>query len=227
LKAPALPRRSPRYAWSQPRAPARLAQLLSNDRGPWRRRQHGSRSRAVTVAAASRCGFLTTPREDRTRRPVPNGMNRDWRIVWLVVGGLACLDWGAKIWLLSALLCTTCLPTTGCPHVRGGRPATPAHGTDLGGRCPLRRLRRRYPRRRSVARALRPGKCDARSNVGEPLKVSDAALTKNGPAAARPFSEESRSGGSPGRKPPRPRRRRRAAEAAPGHPPPETASSSC
>jgi hypothetical protein len=115
----------------------------------------------------------------------------------------------------------------GRPHVRGGRPATLAHGTDLGGRCPLRRLRRRYPCRRSVARALRLGKCDARSNVGDPLKVSDAALTKNGPAAARPFSEESRSGGSPGRKPPRPRRRRRAAEAAPGHPPPETASLSC
>jgi hypothetical protein len=39
-------------------------------------------------------------------------MNRDWRIVWLVVGGLACLDWAAKIWLLSALLCTTCTATT-------------------------------------------------------------------------------------------------------------------
>ena len=40
-------------------------------------------------------------------------MHRDWRIVWLAVGGLACLDWAAKIWLLSALLCTTCTPMTG------------------------------------------------------------------------------------------------------------------
>jgi hypothetical protein len=70
--------------------------------GPW----------AMTVAAAPRCGFLTTPREDRTRRPVPNGMNRGWRIVWLVGGGLACLEWAAKISLLSALVCPTCTLTT-------------------------------------------------------------------------------------------------------------------
>jgi hypothetical protein len=39
-------------------------------------------------------------------------MNRDWRIVWLVVGGLACLDWAAKLWLFSAFLGTTGAPTT-------------------------------------------------------------------------------------------------------------------
>jgi hypothetical protein len=39
-------------------------------------------------------------------------MIRDWRIVWLVLGGLACLEWAAKISLLSALLCTTCGPPT-------------------------------------------------------------------------------------------------------------------
>jgi hypothetical protein len=49
-------------------------------------------------------------------------MNRDWQIVWLVVGGLACLDWAAKIWLLSALLCTTCLPTTGALTSAAGAP---------------------------------------------------------------------------------------------------------
>jgi hypothetical protein len=39
-------------------------------------------------------------------------MNRDWRIVCWVVGGLACLGWAAKIALLSALLCPTCTSTT-------------------------------------------------------------------------------------------------------------------
>jgi hypothetical protein len=37
-------------------------------------------------------------------------MNRDWRIVWLVLGGLACLESAAKISFLSALLCSTCRP---------------------------------------------------------------------------------------------------------------------
>jgi hypothetical protein len=37
-------------------------------------------------------------------------MNRHWRLLWLVVGGLACFDWLAKMWLLSAVLCTTCTP---------------------------------------------------------------------------------------------------------------------
>ena len=42
----------------------------------------------------------------------PPGMNRDWRIVWLVLGGLACIEVAAKVSFLSALLCTTCsLPT--------------------------------------------------------------------------------------------------------------------
>jgi hypothetical protein len=37
-------------------------------------------------------------------------MNLHWRILCLVVGGLICLDWVAKMWLLSAFLCTTCIP---------------------------------------------------------------------------------------------------------------------
>jgi hypothetical protein len=39
-------------------------------------------------------------------------MKRYSRIVWLVVGGLACLDWVAKGWPLSAFLCGTCGPTS-------------------------------------------------------------------------------------------------------------------
>ena len=35
-------------------------------------------------------------------------MNRQRRIFWLVVVGLVCIDWTAKIWLLSTLLCPTC-----------------------------------------------------------------------------------------------------------------------
>jgi MFS-type transporter involved in bile tolerance (Atg22 family) len=35
-------------------------------------------------------------------------MTGHWRILWLVVGGVACLDWIAKLWLLSAFFCVTC-----------------------------------------------------------------------------------------------------------------------
>jgi hypothetical protein len=41
-------------------------------------------------------------------RAVPHHMTGHWRILWLVVGGVVCLDWAAKLWLLSTLLCATC-----------------------------------------------------------------------------------------------------------------------
>jgi hypothetical protein len=36
-------------------------------------------------------------------------MTGHWRILWLAVGGVVCLDWAAKLWLLS-FLCATCTP---------------------------------------------------------------------------------------------------------------------
>ena len=42
-------------------------------------------------------------------RPVPQHMTGHWRILWLAVGGVVCLDWAAKLWLLS-FLCATCTP---------------------------------------------------------------------------------------------------------------------
>jgi hypothetical protein len=44
------------------------------------------------------------------------------RILWLVVGGPAGLEWVAKMWLLWALLCTTCIPTTGALTSAAGAP---------------------------------------------------------------------------------------------------------
>jgi hypothetical protein len=37
-------------------------------------------------------------------------MNRQWPTFCLAVGGLVCLYWMAKMWLLSAFLCAPCLP---------------------------------------------------------------------------------------------------------------------
>jgi hypothetical protein len=65
----------------------------------------------MIVAAAPQCGILAAPQEDPARSPVPHDMNRYWPTFCLAVGGLVCLDWMAKMWLLSALLCTTCTPT--------------------------------------------------------------------------------------------------------------------
>lgn len=39
-------------------------------------------------------------------------MNRRRQIFWLAVLGLVGLDWAAKMWVLSAFLCTTCTPET-------------------------------------------------------------------------------------------------------------------
>jgi hypothetical protein len=35
-------------------------------------------------------------------------MSQEARILWLVGGGLVCIDWAVKLWLLSAFWCTTC-----------------------------------------------------------------------------------------------------------------------
>jgi hypothetical protein len=35
-------------------------------------------------------------------------MTGHWRRLWLVVGGVACFDLAAKLWLLSTFLCATC-----------------------------------------------------------------------------------------------------------------------
>jgi hypothetical protein len=37
-------------------------------------------------------------------------MRRGSRIVWWAMGGLVGIDWLAKIWLLSAFWCATCVP---------------------------------------------------------------------------------------------------------------------
>jgi hypothetical protein len=39
-------------------------------------------------------------------------MSRQWRLLWLVIGGVVCLDWLTKMWLLSAFLCRTCHPAS-------------------------------------------------------------------------------------------------------------------